>query len=206
VATSVNVVNSTTLTAVAPAHAVGAVDVVVATASGSGTLLNGYTNVTTSVGQSAYGGTIACLNGGAGNLIAASADNSSSIAWGAFGVTTTATSSTDGSTNTNIVVATVESGSYAAKVCYDYEVDSQGNTPCEAGNTCYNDWFLAARNQLDCNYSNRVSIGGFSATNYWSSSELSSTNSWAQSFSDGSQFTSLKNSALRVRCVRAFTP
>jgi hypothetical protein len=43
--TSVTVVNDTTLTVVTPAHAVGAVDVVVTTPQGSGTLADGYTYI-----------------------------------------------------------------------------------------------------------------------------------------------------------------
>lgn len=78
-ATSLNVVNSTTVTAVTPAHATGAVDVVITTPSGSWTKTNGFTYLTTAVGQSAYGGKIACLNGGLNNLIAATADNSAGI-------------------------------------------------------------------------------------------------------------------------------
>ncbi|QXH44848.1 autotransporter domain-containing protein [Pseudomonas xanthosomatis] len=45
-ATSVSVVNATTITATTPAHAAGAVNVVVTTPSGSATLTNGYTYVT----------------------------------------------------------------------------------------------------------------------------------------------------------------
>jgi hypothetical protein len=70
-ATSVRVVNSTTVTAVTPAHATGAVNVVITTPSGSATQTGGYTYQTTAIGQPAYGGTIACLNGGLNNLIAA---------------------------------------------------------------------------------------------------------------------------------------
>src|SRR5690606_11666161 len=41
-ATSVNVVNSTTVTGVTPAHAAGVVDVVISTPAGNATLANGY--------------------------------------------------------------------------------------------------------------------------------------------------------------------
>ncbi len=81
-ATSINVINSTTVTAVTPAHPAGIVDVTVTTPNGSATLSNGYTYIATAVGQSADGGTIACLNGGSNNLVAATADNSSSMQWG----------------------------------------------------------------------------------------------------------------------------
>ena len=53
-ATSVNVVNSTTVTGVTPAHAVGVVDIVIDTPAGGATLVNGYTYVPTAVGQPAF--------------------------------------------------------------------------------------------------------------------------------------------------------
>jgi hypothetical protein len=214
-ATSVNVVNSTTVTAVTPAHAAGAVNVVVTTPSGTATLVSGFTYQATAVGQSAYGGKIACLNGGLNNLIAATADNSSGIVWGGTGTTTTATSTTNGAANTSAIVNAlgINGGTpYAAKLCSDYEVDSQSNSPCQTGNTCYNDWFLPAGNnaltsgQLSCLYTNRVAIGGFSSVGYWSSTEDSANNAWYQSFSNGVQSNAFKSDTLRVRCVRAFTP
>jgi hypothetical protein len=213
-ATGVNVVNSTTVTAVTPAYAIGAVDVVLTTSSGSATKTNGYTYVTTTVGQSAYGGTIACLNSG-NNLIAATADNSASIQWGGFGTTTNATSTTDGATNTATIVTVVGTNGgtpYAAQLCSNYEIDSQGNTPCESGNTCYNDWFLPAGNnttssgQLNCLYTNRVAISGFASAFYWSSTEIDAFSAWFQNFSGGGQFLDGKTDSRGVRCVRGFTP
>ena len=215
-ATSVNVVNSTTVTAVTPAHAAGAVDVVITTPSGSATDTNGYTYLTTAVGQSAYGGTIACLNGSLNNLIAATADNSTSIQWGGFGTSTNATSTTDGAANTVTIVAVVGTNGgtpYAAQLCSNYEIDSQGNTPCESGNTCYNDWFLPAGNntgasdQLNCLYTNRTTIGGFANASYWGSTEYDPSAAWLRVFSStGSPIFVNKTAARRVRCVRAFTP
>lgn len=212
-ATSLNVVSSTSVTAVTPAHATGAVDVVITTPSGSATKTNGFTYATTAVGQSAYGGTIACLNGGLNNLIAATADNSTGIQWGGFGTRTNARSTTDGATNTATIVIALGAGStYAAGLCSNYEVDSQGNTPCESGNACYNDWFLPAGNntgasgQLQCLYNNRTAIGGFASAFYWSSTELDEYSAWFLDFSGGGQSFDFKSSASRVRCARAFTP
>lgn len=218
-ATSVNVVNSTTVTAVTPAHVVGIVDVAIDTPSGGATLANGYTYLVTAPGQPSGGGVIACLNGGMNNLIAATADNSAGIVWGGTGgaVGAAAQSNTDGASNTAAIVAALGNNGgvpYAAQLCNDYEVDSQGNTPCQAGNTCYNDWFLPADNnvtatgQLNCLFVNSVAIGGFSATSYWSSTELTfnPTLAWIQDFTDGTQNTSPKDGSFRVRCVRAFTP
>ncbi len=224
-ATSLNVVSSTTVTAVAPAQATGAVDVVITTPSGSGTKTNGFTYVTTAVGQSAYGGTIACLNGGLNNLIAATADNSTAKQWGGSGTATGATSTTDGATNTATIVScltgpgggagcpqNIDVSTYAAGICSTYEVDSQGNTPCESGNTCYNDWFFPAGDnttstgQLNCLYTNKTAIGGFANAAYWSSTEASGSFAWSQSFLVGGQSQGGKNSTDHVRCVRTFTP
>jgi len=216
-ATSVNVVDSNTVTAVTPAHATGVVDVVITTPSGGATCPGCFTYPAMAVGQPAYGGTIACLNGGLNNLIAATADNSTSIEWGGFGtlIGASAQSTTDGASNTTAIVTALGTNGgtpYAAKLCSDYEIDSQGNTPCQVGNTCYNDWFLPAGNnltasgQLNCLYTNRVAIGGFASTFYWNSTELDADSALIQSFSGGGQFFLDKNNTAQVRCVRGFTP
>jgi len=219
-ATSVKVVNSTTVTGVTPAHTAGVVDVVIDTPAGGATLANGYTYVATAVGQSSGGGTIACLNGGLNNLIAATTDNSASIQWGGFGtaIGAGAQSDTNGAGNTAAIVAALGNNGgtpYAAQLCNDFEVDSQGNTPCQAGNTCYNDWFLPAGNnatasgQLNCLFTNRVAIGGFADNFYWSSTEFSggpTLLAWFQNFFSGFQSSFSKAGNNRVRCVRAFTP
>lgn len=216
-ATSVNVVNATTVTAVTPAHVAGSVDVAIATPEGDATLANGFTFVTTAVGQPAFGGIIAALYGGLNNLIAAVADNSSGVEWGGDGVTigVGAQSNTDGASNTAAIVAALganEGVPYAALVCSDYEVDSQGNTPCEAGNACYNDWFLpagsntTASGQLMALFAHGTSIGGISPSTYLSSTEVNTGFAWAQHLTSGSQSVQLKAVSNRVRCVRAFTP
>lgn len=213
-ASSVNVVNSTTVTAVTPAHAAGVVDIVVDTPAGGATLASGFTYVATAVGQASGGGTIACLDGGLQNLIGSTADNSTGIEWGGFGTAVGggAQSSTDGATNTATIVAALGNNGgtpYAAQLCNDFEVDSQGNVPCQAGNTCYNDWFLPAQDQLNCLFNNRAAIGGFASGNYWSSTESSgdpTISAWSQSFLNGAQFLESKANVERTRCVRGFTP
>ncbi len=224
-ATSVNVVNSTTVTAVTPVHAIGAVDVVIDTPAGGATLSNGYTYATTAVGQPSGGGVIGCLSA-PNNLIVSSIDVSvgnNGISWGGSGTIVGSSSLTDGATNTALIVATLgaNGGSpYEAQLCDQYEVDSQGNTPCQAGNTCYNDWFLPAggsnittsSSQLYCIYVNRVAIGIVvgALPYYASSSEYGlgnpATTSWFFDFSAGNPGPSNKTSAIRVRCTRAFTP
>ncbi|HCJ1100792.1 TPA: DUF1566 domain-containing protein [Legionella pneumophila] len=178
---------------------------------------------TIAIGQPFGGGVVACLNGGLNNLIAATADNPASpIQWGVLGtaVGAGAQSPTDGASNTVAIVATLTAlgvpiNTYAAGICSTYQVDSQGNTPCQPGNACYNDWFLPAGNnltatgQLNCLFTNRVAIGGFASGDYWSSTEFSgipTSSAWVQNFGNGSQNVDFKSDNLRVRCVRAFTP
>lgn len=211
-ATSVNVINSTTVTAVTPAHAVGVVDVIINTPAGGATLVNGYTYIPTVVGQISSGGTIACLGGGLQNLIAAVADNNAGIEWGGNGITTNGQSDGNGAANTTTIIGVLGNNGgnpYAAQVCGDYEIDSQGNTPCQAGNTCYNDWFLPAKDQLNCLFNNQATIGGFSPSFYWTSTEFSPNPgnfAWYQDFDLGSQIGILKSFINRVRCVRVFVP
>lgn len=217
-ATAITVVDSGTVTAVTPPHAAGAVDVIITSLSGSATLTNGYTYLAIAVGQSAYGGVIGCLDQG-NHLIAAVANNPSTLKWGVLNTTTGATSTTDGATNTQTIVDCLSNPSssncpgnisidtYAAGVCDTYEVDSQGNTPCQSG-TCYHDWFLPAMTngsggQLNCLYANRNAIGGFSG-NYWSSTEVSANNA-GYLLGNGSPSNGNKLATLNIRCVRSFS-
>ncbi|MGM9454918.1 IPT/TIG domain-containing protein [Legionella bozemanae] len=212
-ATNFNVVNSTTITAVTPAHTVGAVDVVINSSIGGVTFSNGYFYVATAAGQPSSGGTIACINGGFQNLIAATADNILAIQWSRLPFPiTNAQSDADGATNTATIVTVMgDNGGvpYAAQLCNNYEVDSQGHTPCQAGNTCYNDWFLPAKDQLNCLYINRAAIGGFvSAVGYWSSTEFQPdpSRAWFQTFPNSGIGGRSKDNFSGLRCVRAFTP
>lgn len=210
-AVAINVVNSTTITAVTPAHTVGIVDVVVDTPAGGGILANGYTYLTPIPGQLAAGGIIGCTNGGLNNLIVATTNNNPSVQWGGFGIVTNAQSDTDGAANTALIVAVLGNNggvSYSAQVCNDYEVDSQGNSPCATG-ICYADWFLPSKNQLNCLNTNQVAIGGFTGggSAYTSSTEVSSLptfDNWVQAFPGGFQNEGTKDFFGITRCVRSF--
>jgi hypothetical protein len=224
-ATSVHVVDSTTVTAVTPAHAVGSVDVVITTPSRRVTVTNGYTYETTAVGQSAFGGTIACLEGGLNDLIAAKVNNSTNIPWGVQKYIE-AISTSDGAANTVKIVDCLTNSigctnpptpigidTYAAGICSTYEVDSQGNTPCKPENACYDDWFLpavsafGAPTQLNCLYANQAEIGGFTTSeNYWSSTEFGGDEAYIQGFGSGLIFEQDKLTSEPTRCVSVFTP
>lgn|GEM_PF-7133004 len=154
------------------------------------------------IGDSFGGGTVACLTstGGADNLIAATVDNSDGIVWGGNGtaIGATAQSNTDGAANTATIVGVLDaSDTYAAGLCDAYESDG------------FTDWFLPAKDQLNCLYTNKDAVGGFAGGFYWSSTEFAddpSFNAWSQVFGNGAQFGVNKSVDFRVRCVRAFTP
>lgn len=165
------------------------------------------TVIKSKIGDSLNGGIVACLDGGLNDLVTANTNNSTGIIWGGAGTMTNAQSDVDGQANTTQIVKIIGAGtSYAAGICDAYEIDSAGNSPCVGGNTCYNDWFLPATDQLDCVRDNRNKIGGFDKQNYWSSTEdSSSANNKAISitFANGSKPTSAsKTNQYEVRCVR----
>lgn len=163
------------------------------------------------IGSAFGGGIVACLTsqGGMGNLITAVPNALPNVPWAPLPlVTTGATSATDGAGNTNTIVSVIGSDSaYAAGRCFNYQVDSEGNSPCRSGFTCYTDWFLAATEQLDCLYNNKNAIGGFINAEYWTSTESNKNSARAISFDTGASPNRNKaNFELRIRCVRSFTP
>jgi hypothetical protein len=70
----------------------------------------------------------------------------------------------------------------------------------------FSDWFLPSKDELNSMYIylKRRGLGDFSGDLYWSSSEPTNLNAWAQSFSDGSQTLAMKFYTISVRAVRAF--
>ena len=155
---------------------------------------------TAAIGDPADGGVIACMDGGLGNLVVPTSDNSGGIVWdpGSFPFTATnATSTTDGATNTATIVAALgATTNYAAGLCSAYAATGGYTTG----------WFLPAKDQLNCLYTNNATIGGFAGAPYWSSTESDALNAWLQIFSDGNQFDDKKLVTYAVRCSRGFTP
>lgn len=205
-AVGLNVVSSTQVTGVTPAHAAGAADIRIETPLGAAVVESGFAYLVTAIGQATAGGTIAGLSGGVLNLVAATADNSGGIAWGGFGTATGASSNLDGATNTSTIVNALGNGAYAAQLCDSFEVDSQGNTPCTAGNVCYNDWFAPAADQLDTLFINRVAVGGFASAMYWSSTEVNANQGVAFNFDASGSFLGAKAALYNLRCVRVLAP
>ncbi|MGM9455290.1 DUF1566 domain-containing protein [Legionella bozemanae] len=149
------------------------------------------------IGTAFGGGTVACTvaTGGVKNLIATTADNPSTAQWSQTTnavVVPKATSTTNGWSNTlNAYMQNTTSPS-AVQICYELN---------EGG---YQDWYLPAKDELNCLYQNRDVIGGFSPNFYWSSSEYDASSAWGQVFIGGLQASGNKSSPSRVRCVRAF--
>jgi len=142
--------------------------------------------------------------------IAALADNSAGIAWDTSGspLQTNATSTSDGLTNTASIVSTLGAGTnYAAGLCNAYEIDSAGNSPCQVGNECYQNWYLPAIDELNTMWELRNTIGGFneSTGGYWSSSEALADHTLATSMTftvSGGQGNTAKSILLFLRCIR----
>jgi hypothetical protein len=67
-----------------------------------------------------------------------------------------------------------------------------------------NDWFVPSKDELNQLYIRKATVGGFSSTSYWSSSEFSSTNVWEQDFGNGNQWNNGKSGGDTLRPIRAF--
>lgn len=73
----------------------------------------------------------------------------------------------------------------------------------------YTDWFMPSKDELNAMYVNLKDdgdVGGFGTAVYWSSSETSATQVWAQTFSTGAQLGTIpKTTNIFVRAARKFT-
>ena len=155
------------------------------------------------IGES-YGGGIVfyVYDGGQHGLIAATADQSTSIRW--YGGTNTNTRARGdgigaGLKNTAIIIAnqgSVDGADFAATVCNEYSVTVAGTT--------YGDWYLPSKYELNLLYLQKTVVGGFASAYYWSSTEYAYSFAWDQYFGSGYQIFSSKGDIDHVRAVRAF--
>lgn len=113
---------------------------------------------------------------------------------------TTAVSGADGTAigtgQQNTIDIVAQAGNVAATSA---AADASGNT--YGG---FSDWFLPSLDELAELYTNRVIVGDFSSSPYWSSSEFDFEFAWFQSFNDGTPEPSLKYNFAFVRPVRMF--
>ncbi|MEI7809201.1 MAG: hypothetical protein WCJ07_12030 [Verrucomicrobiota bacterium] len=141
------------------------------------------------IGDSYMGGIVFFVyDNGHHGLIAATADQSTSIKWypGTNGVATytntlaLALSVGGGSKNTAIIIANQGLGdgtNYAARICNEYYVT--------IGGVNYGDWYLPSHAELLLLYNQRSVVGGFSTGFYWSSSESALNSAYNLNFNDG---------------------
>jgi len=178
--------------------------------------LSGTSAPVKAIGDQYQGGIVFWVDAsGQHGLIAALADQSTPIQW--YNGTNRLTGTTGdgiyaGAMNTTMIVATqladTANGSFAALVAANYSVLDDGTTPCTgvATETCYGDWYLPSKVELNLLYTKKAFIGGFATSLYWSSTEYQSNGVWFQDFNGGGQSGFSKNTAsnVRVRAVRAF--
>ena len=144
------------------------------------------------VGDAAGGGLVAQVLGGNQYLIVSSVKVSFSAPYGTLGTVTGATSLTDGSSNTDIMIAIDPLTPTAATLARGYNGGG------------FNDWYLPAKNELIELNTNKV-ILNIANGYYWSSTEISNNQAWDLNFSTELPIESSKTYGDGLYAVRQFT-
>jgi hypothetical protein len=139
-------------------------------------------------------------------LIAATSDQSTAIMWSLEYIIKKNFISTEaigtaigtGLTNTNKIIA-----SQGATDTRYAELYAAGLTRAYKGGG-YTDWYLPSKDELRRLYINKLAIGGFANSNYWSSTEVGGGAAWVQSFDNGVQNGLVKSNSFYVRAIRSF--
>ena len=158
------------------------------------------------IGDLYAGGIIFYLDGSGGGKVCAKTSQSSGIKWAknAYNKTTVptpgATSTTDGSANTDAIIAQTlapAANTYAAGLCRLYSAPNDGGLY---------DWYLPSKDELNLIYINLANPGILSnlSGNHWSSTENAYNSAESQSLSSGNQGIGGKYQDRDVRAVRAF--
>lgn len=142
-------------------------------------------------GQWYHGGVVFYADG-SGNGLISTVEDQGYCQWGGEGITTSATSTTNGTSNTTKIVSKLGAGNYAAYKCDTLKMGG------------YNDWFMPSNDELDLLYQNKDTVGTF-VDGYWSSTENTSTHAFLENFLNGFQGAVLKGTNFYVRCIRDYT-
>ena len=141
------------------------------------------------VGDYFKGGIVYYVSGGTG-LIASEEDQSAGVPWGCASGSHSATSTTDGYTNTINIVNYCPTRPIAASICDSLTTMN------------YSDWFLPAQDQLQSLCFTKSIVGRFENANYWSSTEWSGSSAKACSFLSCASTNFTRTNNARARCVR----
>jgi hypothetical protein len=153
------------------------------------------------IGDSYKGGIVAYLfkagnpgyvEGEPHGFIIASSNQSSGIKWASNAVAGTSIELGTGNSNTNFIVANQGLGAYAAKICYDLELNG------------FTDWYLPSHGDLSAIYPNKSIIGGFTNTFYWSSHFNTANEAWSINFETGEAVPLPVTGMAYVRAIRSF--
>ena len=128
-------------------------------------------------------------------LIAAPSDQGSAP-WGCFGTEISGADGTaigTGAQNTVDIMNGCSEAGIAARLCGDLVLGG------------YSDWYLPSKDELNLLYLNKVAIGGFASSSYWSSTEANANEAWLNAFDlSFYQYSNQKYFSVPVRAVRAF--
>lgn len=167
----------------------------------------------TQIGALIGGGIVVAVFNDAGvnkALVASLTNLSTSLPWTASGFTAgpaigaTAQSLYDGLTNTNAIIAQTGAAATTAYAAGISRLFASGS---------FSDWYLPSLWELNMLYNSAAIVskvlgstnGILNGFNYWSSTELSATNSWNLSSTDGAQISNSKANNRAVRAVRIHT-
>ncbi len=155
------------------------------------------------IGERYKGGRIFWMDAtGKKGLIAAENDTAQNVWWSTLAghsVYTTGASGKEigtGAANSALMIGNDASVNYAVRYCDELVIDG------------FSDWFMPSELELAEMYFRRYAIGNFANKTYWSSTEVTGSDSWKKarciSFDNGTPYTRDKNNSYCVRAIRAF--
>jgi hypothetical protein len=150
------------------------------------------------IGQNLGGGVVFYIDeSGMHGLVVDTSNTLGKKAWCSGSLLPTNATSTavgTGAGNSEIIVASVGQGNYAALACEEMILNG------------YNDWFLPSKEELYFLYfqKSQGKINGLNYDFYWSSSETSQDGAWSQSFITGAVSSTNKLGSYGVCAVRTF--